>query len=153
MRRQVRHRRCKLCNLIHPLSLNADLPSPPWDNVERIEFHFTNYPIYHATIYRNKGYEQDGGWKWDMWGIDHLLYGECFTYDNHDLDCNYPDTKAHFYVTRKFRCSLRQHDITAKGINEAYMKEGGETVGHKYHGKRAVDNAEAGNATAVAWTG
>ncbi|KAF2448257.1 hypothetical protein P171DRAFT_440670 [Karstenula rhodostoma CBS 690.94] len=120
----------------------------PWGHVKLVEFHFTNFPIYHATIYNDDGYERDGGWKWWMWGVDNLNYGECFTYDNFDLDCEYPDIKTYIRVSRKFRCSPREHSITAKYINEAYMSEGGENILHEHHGKRAV-----GNATAVAGTG
>ncbi|KAL5428322.1 hypothetical protein PMIN07_011184 [Paraphaeosphaeria minitans] len=122
------------------------ITDPPWANVQRLEMHFTNQ--YHATIYKDDGYERDGGWKWTLWGVNGKNYGECFTYDNHDLDCKYPETGGHFEVSRKFRCSPNDHDITAEWINQRYMEQGGETMGHKYHGKRAVDNA-----TAIAWIG
>lgn len=110
--------------------------------------HFSTTYDYHATIYSDDGYVQDNGWKWNLWGVDGHNYGMCFAYDTHDMDCVYPGTNHHFYLSRKFRCVPNDHAITAKWINQVHMDEGGETMGHKYHRKRSVSNV-----TGIAWKG
>ncbi|OAF99343.1 uncharacterized protein CC84DRAFT_1181471 [Paraphaeosphaeria sporulosa] len=53
----------------------------PWPDVKLIEMHFTNNPLYHFTIYKDRGYTTgDGGWRWYLYGTDDKADGTCFAW-------------------------------------------------------------------------
>ncbi|KAL5379146.1 hypothetical protein DPSP01_008596 [Paraphaeosphaeria sporulosa] len=120
-----------------------------WPDVNIVEMHFVNKPLYHWTIYKDDGYVRDNGWKWWLWGVDGHNYGECFAYEGHDVDCYDAKSNGHVYYNCKFRCNVRDPTITAKAINAAYWKDTGYKPPNT---KKSLSNGAVGNATAIAWT-
>ncbi|KAF2441173.1 hypothetical protein P171DRAFT_488740 [Karstenula rhodostoma CBS 690.94] len=105
----------------------------PWPEVEEVEMHFCNDPLYHFTIYKDKGHQDGDTWKWDLLGVDNVKRGECFAYGGYGWDCKWPN--LHIWGQRKFRC-LTQAD--AKTLNDCH------------HGNTKGDDDGPSNATASA---
>lgn len=57
--------------------------------------HLTNNPLYHFTIYKDRGYIAPDGftWLWPMYGVDDTTHGACHTDTRKNWDCNYNDDK------------------------------------------------------------
>lgn len=85
--------------------------------------HFTNNPLYHFTIYKDRGYTaSDGSWRWYLYGTDGSSYGECFAWGDYNWDCQWPGDNIAVKGYRKFRCLT---SVDANTINTAYHNEGG----------------------------
>ena len=108
---------------------------PPWPDRKLVEMHFTNNPLYHFTIYKDKGHNVDGTWRWTLYGVDDKEHGECFAYGDHEWTCQWPDIKVTMNGKRKFRCLTQ---VDANTINFAFKSEG-------------IMETEGNNSTAVAW--
>ncbi|KAL5428321.1 hypothetical protein PMIN07_011183 [Paraphaeosphaeria minitans] len=108
------------CGYYHP-------DDHPWPSVELLEMHFTNNPLHHFTIYKDRGYTAPDGftWLWPMYGVDGNTYGACHTDTRKNWDCNLNDDKLKLHGRRKFRCLT---SITAKEINDA-KRQGGKKAG------------------------
>ncbi|KAL1605244.1 hypothetical protein SLS60_004788 [Paraconiothyrium brasiliense] len=97
----------------------------PWPDVKLIEMHFTNNPLYHFTIYKDRGYEVNGAWRWYLYGTDGKSYGDCFAWGDYNWDCQWPNEHLAAKGYRKFRCIT---DVDANTINDEYKKEGGRAL-------------------------
>jgi hypothetical protein len=70
--------------------------------VNKLEMHFSNSPLYHWTIYRDRGYRMETS--------DHSPDpGACQPLSDNKREC------GNRHLTAKFRCLT---DITAKDIND-----------------------------------
>ncbi|GJC91479.1 hypothetical protein CH63R_01455 [Colletotrichum higginsianum IMI 349063] len=68
-------------------------PSNRPDGIQILEMHFNNNPLYHWTIYKDRGYK--------MYGLDGKVYGECILFPGHNYRCDaFGITEGY----RKFRC-------------------------------------------------
>ncbi|KAF4461167.1 hypothetical protein FALBO_12046 [Fusarium albosuccineum] len=82
-------------------------------NIEQLEMHFSNNPLYHWTLYNVRG--ADGG---NMVGLDGKVYGACYVDQDDplaDYVCYTPSGGDNIWRggNRKFRCESR---FTAKDI-------------------------------------
>ncbi|KAK0702893.1 hypothetical protein B0T21DRAFT_416769 [Apiosordaria backusii] len=65
-------------------------------DIDVVEMHFTNSPLYHWTIYKNRGHP------YKMYGLDGNTYGECILFPGDDFHCSKGvETRS---GVRKFRC-------------------------------------------------
>ncbi|KAK4174568.1 hypothetical protein QBC36DRAFT_191968 [Triangularia setosa] len=65
-------------------------------DIDIVEMHFTNSPLYHWTIYKNRGHP------YKMYGLDGRVYGECILFPGDDYHCTKAiETRS---AVRKFRC-------------------------------------------------
>ncbi|KAL2024989.1 hypothetical protein VTK56DRAFT_3688 [Thermocarpiscus australiensis] len=71
-------------------------------SIDVVEMHFSNNPLYHWTIYKDRNY--------DMIGLDGNVYGNCILFPGHTYDC---DSER---GDRKFRCLTQ---FTADQIHAA----------------------------------
>ncbi|KAK4096695.1 hypothetical protein N658DRAFT_489752 [Parathielavia hyrcaniae] len=76
-------------------------------NIEVLEMHFSNNPLYHWTIYNDRG-------NYDMIGLDGRVYGNCDPFPGDDYLCTY--LIQTISGVRKFRCYTQ---FTAGQINSA----------------------------------
>ncbi|KAK0745670.1 hypothetical protein B0T18DRAFT_291841, partial [Schizothecium vesticola] len=51
------------------------------ENVEVLEMHFSNKPLYHWTIYKDRGHP------YQMYGLDGKTYGECIMFPGDTFGC------------------------------------------------------------------
>ncbi|KAI9149030.1 hypothetical protein HJFPF1_11075 [Paramyrothecium foliicola] len=83
-----------------------------WNNypsqVDELEMHFSNNPLYHWTIYKNRGHP------YKMYGLDGKTYGECIMFPNNDYHC--PILGSTISGVRMFRCLTK---FTAAQIQAA----------------------------------
>ncbi|KAG8667795.1 hypothetical protein FPOAC2_12994 [Fusarium poae] len=77
----------------------------PVSNIEQLEMHFTNNPLYHWTIYKDRN--------WGMYGRDGVKYGDCQITTGNDFTVINENDKVVGH--RKFRCRSR---FTAHQINQ-----------------------------------
>ncbi|GKT64267.1 hypothetical protein ColTof4_06667 [Colletotrichum tofieldiae] len=75
------------------------------DGIQVLEMHFSNNPLYHWTIYKDRGYR--------MYGLDGKVYGECIIFPGNDYRC---DALGITTGRRKIRCLT---NFTARQINAA----------------------------------
>ncbi|KAM7219899.1 hypothetical protein V8F06_004754 [Rhypophila decipiens] len=68
----------------------------PVDQINGLEMHFSNNPLYHWTIYKDRGY--------NMIGLDGKTYGRCIPFPNHDYNCPFSGGSSKIEGRRKFRC-------------------------------------------------
>ncbi|KAM7187848.1 hypothetical protein V8F20_010807 [Naviculisporaceae sp. PSN 640] len=68
---------------------------PPGD-ISILEMHFSNSPLHHWTIYKDRGYS--------MVGLDGKTYGNCIVFPNADYDCDFTESTGKLEGRRKFRC-------------------------------------------------
>ncbi|KKY34897.1 hypothetical protein UCDDA912_g05133 [Diaporthe ampelina] len=83
--------------------------TPPADNIDQLEmnFSFLNGPVYHWTLYKDRGRT--------MVGLDGNTYGNCIVFPDGDYDCNSIfGGKEQHHGYRKFRCLTQ---FTADQIN------------------------------------
>ncbi|KAK5651455.1 hypothetical protein OQA88_12462 [Cercophora sp. LCS_1] len=67
------------------------------ENVNVLEMHFSNKPLYHWTIYKDRGHP------YKMYGLDGKTYGECIMFPGDDYTCGVFDGSVRSGV-RMFRC-------------------------------------------------
>ncbi|KAH7353284.1 hypothetical protein B0T11DRAFT_300447 [Plectosphaerella cucumerina] len=63
--------------------------------ISRFEMHFSNNPLFHWTLYRDRGHP------YKMYGLDGKVYGECIMFPGHSYVCPSLGTLS---GRRKFRC-------------------------------------------------
>ncbi|KAK0653306.1 hypothetical protein QBC41DRAFT_369366 [Cercophora samala] len=74
---------------------SPDRSSDPY-NVDVLEMHFANNPLWHFTIYKDRGSP------YKMYGLDGKTYGECIPFPGHSFDCL--DWVIARSASRMFRC-------------------------------------------------
>ncbi|KAF2838799.1 hypothetical protein M501DRAFT_992747 [Patellaria atrata CBS 101060] len=79
---------------------------PPPDNIDELEIHTSNNPLYHWTLYKNRGRS--------MIGLDGNAYGNCIVFPNGDYNCPVAGQVFRIEGRRKFRCLTR---FTAPQLN------------------------------------
>ncbi|KAH6689483.1 hypothetical protein F5X68DRAFT_230100 [Plectosphaerella plurivora] len=77
------------------------------DGINQLEMHFSNNPLYHFTLYKERGHP------YKMYGLDGRVYGECILFPGNAYNC--PNAGA-LFGHRKFRCLT---SISAGQINSA----------------------------------
>ncbi|RYP31770.1 hypothetical protein DL767_005590 [Monosporascus sp. MG133] len=75
--------------------------------IDVVEMHFSNNPLYHFTIYKNRG-------NYDMIGLDGRVYGHCILFPANTYFCSIGIMTRSGH--RKFRCLT---EFTAAQINAA----------------------------------
>ncbi|GKT86033.1 hypothetical protein Ct61P_03883 [Colletotrichum tofieldiae] len=70
----------------------------PIRDIEQLEMHFSNNPLYHWTIYNNR----DNG-QFLMYGLNGRTYGNCIPFPNGDYNC-VDFLGVRWQGRRKFRC-------------------------------------------------
>ncbi|KAM0244020.1 hypothetical protein ACHAP5_006684 [Fusarium lateritium] len=63
-------------------------------DINVLEMHFTDDPLYHFTIYKDRNY--------DMYGLDGQTYGNCFPFPGNEYSCHKGNVL--YDGVRKFRC-------------------------------------------------
>ncbi|KAG6358206.1 hypothetical protein INS49_014090 [Diaporthe citri] len=89
----------------------VDVQNAPvfWDSGD-MNFSFLNGPVYHWTLYKDRGRT--------MVGLDGNTYGNCIVFPDGDYDCNSIfNGKEQHHGYRKFRCLTQ---FTADQINHGY---------------------------------
>ncbi|KAK4210282.1 hypothetical protein QBC37DRAFT_322456 [Rhypophila decipiens] len=72
----------------------------PIDGITGLEMHFSNSPLWHWTIYKDRGYS--------MVGLDGKTYGNCIPFPNGDFNCPFSGGSSTLEGRRKFRCLTSQ---------------------------------------------
>ncbi|KAK1988140.1 hypothetical protein LZ30DRAFT_777005 [Colletotrichum cereale] len=110
-------------------------PQTPANNIDELEMHFSNSPLYHWTIYKNRGRS--------MMGLDGNAYGNCIVFPNGDYNCPLAGLKVE--GRRKFRCLTK---YTANDLRaNARLAGGPPTL------KEFVEASVKRDLTAVPFTG
>ncbi|KAF1975558.1 hypothetical protein BU23DRAFT_552496 [Bimuria novae-zelandiae CBS 107.79] len=81
------------------------IDSDSWNDYDLIEMHFANKPLWHFTIYKDRGYLDGKTWMWPLFGTDGRTYGACFAYGGQSFGvCTAPGGLLRMWGQRKFRC-------------------------------------------------
>ncbi|GAB1313576.1 Small secreted protein [Madurella fahalii] len=81
-------------------------PTPPPNDIDELEIHTSNNPLYHWTLYKDRGRS--------MVGLDGNTYGNCIVFPNGDYNCPVAGQIFRIEGRRKFRCLTR---FTAAQLN------------------------------------
>ncbi|KAI9170572.1 hypothetical protein HJFPF1_00040 [Paramyrothecium foliicola] len=90
---------------------------PPQD-IEELEMHFSNNPLYHWTIYKNRGR--------GMFGLNDKRYGVCPVKTGGSYNCQIVGVLQQLKGRRKFRC---ESNLSAPQIRKGFLNS-----------KRSVDD-------------